>query len=65
MMDMVVNWYAEITVEEMQALVDYHREQQYAAARKEEYSEAEYYKDRAHEWESRIGKKLKVVEESK
>jgi hypothetical protein len=65
MMDMTVNWYAEITSEEMEALEEYHRNMQYEAARKEEYGEAEYYKDRANEWKARRGKKLKVVEESK
>lgn len=63
-MDMTVNWYAEITNEEMEALAEYHREQQYAAANKEEYSEAEHYKNRADEWKRRIGKKLKIVEEA-
>jgi len=63
-MDMIVKWYAEFTEEEMKALIEYHQTSQYDSARKEEYSAAEYYKNRADEWRDRIGKKLKVVEES-
>jgi len=63
-MDMTVNWYAEMTTEEMQALVEYHQNMEDGAARKREYGEAAYYRDRADEWRGRIGKKLQVVEES-
>jgi hypothetical protein len=64
-MDMTVNWYAEIKDDEMEALAEYNRNMQYKAADKEEYTDAGYYKDRADEWKRRIGKKLKIVEESR
>ena len=63
-MDMIVKWYAELTEEEMKALIEYHQTSQYCSARKEEYSDAEYYKNRAGEWKARLGKNLKVVEEA-
>jgi hypothetical protein len=40
----------ELTREEVDALIEYHRTQQYEAARREDYHEAEYYKNRAAEW---------------
>jgi len=42
----------ELTSEEIQALVEYHRAQQYETARVEDYASAEYYKRRAAEWAS-------------
>lgn len=36
--------------EEIEALVEYHRTQQYEYARHEDYASAQYHKDRAQEW---------------
>jgi hypothetical protein len=40
----------ELTHEEIIALMEYHRVEQYRTADKEEYSEADYHKRRADEW---------------
>jgi hypothetical protein len=63
MMDMTVKWYRVMDDEEINALIDYNKEQQYASANHEDYGDAEHYKQRADEWKSHLGKKLKVVEE--
>ena len=52
-----------MTREEVEALIEYNREQQYQSANKEEYNDAEYYRSRAQYWRLLIEKKLKVVEE--
>jgi len=50
--------------EEMQALIEYHRTQQYEYARREDYNDAEYSKNRAQEWSTYAASVLKpfVVE---
>lgn len=54
----------ELKDEEINALITYNKEQQYASANHEDYSDAEHYKQRVAVWMSCLGKKLKVVEEA-
>jgi hypothetical protein len=44
----------ELTNEEIQALIEYHRTEQYAYANREDYSDAEYHKNRAQAWSKEL-----------
>lgn len=44
----------ELNQEEIQALIEYHRTQQYEFARSEDYPTAEYHKNRAKNWTSAL-----------
>jgi len=48
---------------EIEALIEYNREAQYAAARKEEYNDAEYHKRRAEEWQHFKGRTVAIADE--
>jgi hypothetical protein len=61
---MEIKWYMDLSDEEINALITYHREQQYASANHEDYSDAAQYKQRADKWASFAGKSVKVVEEA-
>lgn len=56
-------WYRHLETYELDALIDWHREEQYKAAGDEDYASAADHKRRAEELSSHRGKRLVIAEE--